>query len=244
MDYGNKWRLISTPDEQDAFTNMAVDEAIARVLADSGSGSSRPSLRIYSWRPNSVSVGYFQKISNVVDELGLDGKEKNYALVRRPTGGTAVMHNGGPSFSLTLKDDLLTPSTRINVTDLYSMLGRCVVEALRRLDVPADIWSNPRGNSNYSSLCISSFCPYDVVSNGRKVAGYAARRLRDATLLQGYISLPDGLTALGLRDAMTAAVEDVMEVRLLDETLTEEERTLASKLRDEKYTRREWNYKR
>jgi len=154
------------------------------------------------------------------------------------------MHDGGPSFSLTLKDDLRTPSTRINITEVYSMLGRCVVEALRRLDVPADIWNGPRGNSNYFSLCTSSLCPYDVVSNGRKMAGYAARRLRGTTLLQGYISLPDGLTTRELRDAMIAAVEGVTGVRLLNGTLTEEERTLAVKLRDKKYTRREWNYKR
>jgi lipoate-protein ligase A len=201
-------------------------------------------MRIYTWEPSSVSIGYFQKISDVVDSLGLNGTEKNCDIVRRPTGGTAVVHDSGPSFSLSLKDGLRTPSTRINITELYSMLGRCVVEALHRLNVPADVWNGPKGNSNYSSLCISSLCPYDVVSNGRKVAGYAARRLRGATLLQGYISLPDGLTTRELRGTMIAAVEGVTGVRLLDGTLTEEERTLVAKLRNEKYTRREWNYKR
>ena len=254
MDYGKKWRLISISDEQDAFTNMAVDEAIARAVSPTRrTGASPvptnkygavPTMRIYTWEPSSVSIGYFQKISDVVNSIGLNGTDNNYNIVRRPTGGTAVMHDGGPSFSLTLKDDLRTPSTRINITEVYSMLGRCVVEALRRLDVPADIWNGPRGNSNYFSLCTSSLCPYDVVSNGRKVAGYAARRLRGTTLLQGYISLPDGLTTRELRDAMIAAVEGVTGVRLLNGTLTEEERTLAVKLRDKKYTRREWNYKR
>ncbi len=289
MNYGRNWRLIQDP-PQEAFTNMAVDEAIARALVGSDNGSV-PTLRIYAWNPNSVSIGYFQRISDVAtelrknpgchsgppkggeesgtndrffaslrmtarhrytfpevlaDDIGLKDSDNNYDIVRRPTGGTAVMHDGGPSFSLVLKGGAHTPSMNMktNIIDLYSLMGRCVVEALRRQGVSAELWDGPKGTSNNPNLCISNLCPYDVVSQGRKLAGYAARRLQGVTLVQGYITLSDGLTAQDLRDAITCAVEDLTGARLMDGSLTEEEATLATKLQREKYTHREWNYKR
>lgn len=252
MNNSKNWRLILDP-QQDAFTNMAIDEAIARAVNSTGrTGASPvptryrvvPTIRIYGWKPNSVSIGYFQKISAVVNGLELNGTEKHCDIVRRPTGGTAVMHDGGPSFSLVMKDGLCAPSTKMDINGLYEMLGRCIVEAQCRLGISVELWNGPRRIPDNSTLCVSSLCPYDVVSNNRKLAGYAARRLRGTTLLQGYISLTDGLTDEELRDAMIDAIERVAGVKLQHDTLTEEERTLTTRLRDEKYTRREWNYRR
>ncbi|MFQ5957575.1 MAG: biotin/lipoate A/B protein ligase family protein [Candidatus Brocadiales bacterium] len=288
MNYSRDWRVISASDGQDAFTNMAVDEAIARTMVGSENGSAL-TLRIYTWSPNSISIGYFQKISDIVkelckdpgchsesasggrrishpprffaslrmttrcrdtflgslaDDIGLKDSNRNFDIVRRPTGGTAVVHDGGPSFSLILKDGQRMPSTKI--TDLYSLMGRCVVEALRHLDVSSTIWNGPKGpvTARGSNLCVTSLCPYDVVYQGEKVAGYAARRFQGVTLLQGYITLTDGLVAQELRDAMIDAVKGVTGAKFLDGALTEEENALATRLRADKYTRREWNYKR
>ncbi len=237
MDYGTSWRVIQDT-AQEASVNMAVDEAIARALTGFDN-ESVPTLRIYQWRANSLSIGYFQEVARVVSALKLKDPAKNYHIVRRPTGGAAVVHDGGPSFTLILKGG------RPDIIALYSLLGRCVTEALGQLGVPAELWKGPAGNpGNDSNLCISLPCPHDVVHQGRKVTGYAARRLRGVTLIQGYISLSNGLSALQFMDAMVDAFEAVAGTRLTDGTLTEEERALATKLNDEKYTRREWNCKR
>ena len=243
MNYGKTWRLIHDP-PQEAYTNMAVDEALARTLVSPANGDV-PTLRVYSWKPGSVSIGYFQQSSRVMDSLGLDAGKRDFALVRRPTGGSAVVHDGGPSFSLTVKNGLHnSPRARTRVTELYGLLGRCVVETSRRLGIPAGLWDGAGKPNDNSNLCVSTLCTYDVVSDGRKVAGYAARRLRDVTLLQGYITLMDGLSVRELCHAITGAVADVAGVSLIEGALTREESAVAAKLKAEKYTRREWNYKR
>ncbi|MEE9200604.1 MAG: biotin/lipoate A/B protein ligase family protein [Candidatus Brocadiales bacterium] len=237
MHYGTSWRVILDT-AQEAPVNMAVDEAIARVL----SGSDKepvPTLRIYQWSANSLSIGYFQEVARVVSALKLKDPAKNYHIVRRPTGGSAVIHDRDLSFALILKGD------RPDIIALYSLLGRCVTEALRQLGVSAELCNGSGQNpNNHSSLCISRHCPHDVVHQGRKVAGYAARRLRGVTLVQGYVTLVDGLSTQGLSDAIIDAFKDVAGATLLDGTLTDEEKALAVGLREEKYTRREWNCKR
>lgn len=237
MHYGTSWRVILDT-AQEASVNMAVDEAIARAL----SGSDKepvPTLRIYQWRANSLSIGYFQEVARVVSALKLKDPAKNYHIVRRPTGGSAVIHDDGPSFSLVLKGN------EPNIMDLYALLGRCITETLARQNIVAQPWDGPgRSSSNTSNLCVSSLCPHDVVHQGRKVAGYAARRLRGVTLVQGYVTLVDGLSTQGLSDAIIDAFKDVAGAPLLDGTLTDEEKALAVGLREEKYTRREWNCKR
>ncbi len=237
MDYGTSWRVIQDT-AQEASVNMAVDEAIARALSGSDNESA-PTLRIYQWRVNSLSIGYFQKVARVVSALKLKDPVKNYRIVRRPTGGAAVVHDRGLSFALVLN------SSRPDIIALYSLLGRCVTEALRQLGVSAELWKGPVGNpGNDSNLCISRPCPHDVVFRGEKVAGYAARRIRHVTLLQGFMTLTNGLSTQALRDAMIDAVGGAAGVRLWHGTLTVEERALATKLTEERYSRREWNYKR
>lgn len=239
----NNWRVILDP-SQDAFTNMAIDEAIARSMAVPDS-STMPTLRIYSWRPTSISIGYFQRVSEVLSSLGPDISREGFDMVRRPTGGTAVIHDSGPSFSLVLKDERRTPSAK--VTGLYLLLGRCVVEALGHLGISAELLQDARPSppaADNSGLCALNPRPYDVIYKGMKIAGYAARRFRGVTLVQGYITLIDGLKVQELRDSIISALECTIGTKLRPGTLAREEGSLAARLREGKYTQREWNYKR
>ena len=82
------WRLLVT-EPTDGATNMAVDEVLWRSRRI---GTSPPTLRFYAWAPPTVSLGYGQALEREVDQdacraLGVD-------LVRRPTGGSAIYHDG------------------------------------------------------------------------------------------------------------------------------------------------------
>ncbi len=232
----------------DAATNMAVDEAILRTAAHAGAAANTgPSLRIYRWRPGSVSIGYSQNISDVLGDLEPGVPPDDASIVRRPTGGTAVVHDAGPSFSLVLPKNGDAYPPHNGVRDLYAFAGRCVAETLSRLGLSVTLWDGSKRTGNNSILCASSLCPYDAVYKGRKVAGYAARRMRGATLLQGYVTLDDGsicIHADDLIDAMAVAVGHVAGVKLSSHILTEEEQELSARLRAEKYALKEWNYKR
>ena len=82
------WRLLVTA-PADGATNMAIDEA---VLRERITGGAPPTVRFYGWTPPAVSVGYGQALDDALDvercaRLGID-------VVRRPTGGSAILHEG------------------------------------------------------------------------------------------------------------------------------------------------------
>lgn len=247
MKPGSNWRLILDP-PQAAATNMAVDEAILRTTAHAGAATNTvPSLRIYRWMPGSVSIGYSQKMSDVLGGLEPGVLPDDASIVRRPTGGATVVHDAGPSFSLVMPKNSGAYRPHNGITGLYALLGRCVTEALDRLGLSVTLWDRTKTKraGNNSRLCASSLCPYDAIYKGRKVAGYAARRMRGATLVQGYVTLCDGsIHADDLIDAMAAAVVHVAGVKLANHILTEEEQELSARLRAEKYALKEWNCKR
>ena len=79
------WRLIITDPASGAW-NMAVDEAIAITSAR---GDVPPTLRFYQWQPATVSLGRHQPVEDI-DQARL--QERGWGLVRRPTGGRAILH--------------------------------------------------------------------------------------------------------------------------------------------------------
>src|SRR5690349_12894602 len=88
------WRLLHTPASSGAW-NMAVDEAI---LEHTGRGESHPTLRLYAWEPACLSLGHAQSFSDVdVPRLKAHGWE----VVRRLTGGRAILHTEELTYSVT-----------------------------------------------------------------------------------------------------------------------------------------------
>lgn len=79
------WRFIPYA-VFDAADNMAIDEAILDAHLE---GKSPPTLRLYGWKPPAVSIGYGQKLSSTVEERI---RSHGFDIVRRPTGGRAVLH--------------------------------------------------------------------------------------------------------------------------------------------------------
>src|SRR5262245_21767880 len=91
-----QWRLLDTG-AADGFTNMAVDEALLELFATEGAPTT---VRFYSWSPPALSLGYAQSLERDIDlrqctALGFD-------VVRRPTGGRAVLHDHEVTYSLVI----------------------------------------------------------------------------------------------------------------------------------------------
>ena len=110
---------------------MAMDEAILEAV---GRGESQPTLRLYAWEPACLSLGYAQPLADVdMPRLQAHGWE----LVRRPTGGRAILHTDELTYSVIAPLD--EPRLAGGVLESYSRLAAALLEALRQLNLPVEI---------------------------------------------------------------------------------------------------------
>ena len=183
------WCLILDT-AHDAFTNMAIDEAILQHTVASSTDS--PTLRFYTWSCPSISIGRFQ---NIEQEINLANCERDKVpVVRRPTGGRAVYHNSELTYSLTIPDSY--PNIPSNITESYKVISAGFVRGLKLLGINAQLERPklvPRPSSlvpqSASPLCFASTSRYEVTVNGKKLIGSAQRRIQNAMLQQGSILL-------------------------------------------------------
>src|SRR3989337_4154135 len=92
------WRLVITPPARGAW-NMALDESILEQI---GRGASLPTLRLYAWDPACLSLGHAQPFADV-DMTRL--KERGWEVVRRATGGRAILHTDELTYSVIAPND-------------------------------------------------------------------------------------------------------------------------------------------
>jgi lipoate-protein ligase A len=176
--------LVTAP--LDGATNMAIDEALLRARI---AGSGPPTVRLYAWAPPAVSLGYGQPLDGAVDlaacaRLGI-------GLVRRPTGGSAILHEG-PAAELTYSvvaragdfagaEDLL---------ETYRVLGGGLAAGLRRLGVEAEVVPLARERRGPSPpFCFTRTGAYEIAVGGRKLLGSAQRRQGGGFLQHGALLL-------------------------------------------------------
>lgn len=182
------WRFIYTG-INDSYFNMAVDEA----LLNSVRKGSPPVLRLYEWNPATVSIGYFQAVKKTVD---LDKCDKSgVKLVRRITGGRAVLHHEELTYSFcgSSKD---FPELGRNVVETYQRISLALLSSLKALGIEAE-WGKPKeeklsAKPSYNLPCFSSFSRYEISFQGRKLIGSAQRRFGDFFLQHGSILLKNG----------------------------------------------------
>nr|NIO41331.1 lipoate--protein ligase family protein [Burkholderiales bacterium] len=160
---------------------MAVDEAIMRAHVG---GKCLPTLRLYGWERPAVSLGYFQKL----DEDNLDlayCHEAGISLVRRLTGGRAVLHGHDLTFSIVVRDNEL-PDDRRGLLKSHRWLVGGVVAALRNMGLDARLGMAGRSTGIMQSAdCFAHAAACDVVVGKRKVAGAAQVRKSGVILEQG-----------------------------------------------------------
>jgi lipoyl(octanoyl) transferase len=180
-----RWRLLDTG-PADGFTNMAVDEAILELHAAKRGPST---LRFYTWSPPALSLGYGQPIDSNLDlaqcqSLGID-------VVRRPTGGLAVLHDREVTYSVVISAD--DPRAATGVLASYLGISQALIRGLAYLGITAELLPLRRGNllpsKSASPVCFAMPSSYEVAVRGRKIIGSAQRRARGVIMQHGSIPL-------------------------------------------------------
>ncbi len=179
------WRLIDSG-PGDASYNMALDEALSLSVREGAPAT----LRLYGWLRPSLSIGCFQKTGDI-DTGYLN--ESGIPLVRRPTGGRAILHGEELTYSFSSKSE--GPFSG-GLIETYRSLSMAFSDALRRLGIPVAMEQKREGAYAGSPLCFQSSSFGELSLNGRKLVGSAQRRWPEGFLQQGSIPYRVDRTAL------------------------------------------------
>ena len=178
-----RWRLINTG-EADGATNMAIDEAILRAVA---AELVLPTLRFYAWQPACLSLGQAQS-SNDVDWEACAAR--GYHVVRRPTGGRAILHTDELTYSVTAPE--AEPRVAGGIVESYRRLSEGLLEGLRLMSVPGIEAHHPEAEQQRASenpVCFQVPSTYEITVGGKKLIGSAQVRREGAVLQHGTLPL-------------------------------------------------------
>jgi len=243
------WRLIIL-EPVDCYTRCAIDEALLKSVGECRSPNT---LRFLSIKPPSVSIGYFQRIEEVVNVE--ECRRLGISIARRPSGGGAIYqdYRGEITYAIVVKaqDEIIKG---LDIEETYKKLLQWLIRSLRKLGL----------NAQYKP-------PNDITINGRKVSGNAQSRKYGAILQHGTILLRTykNIMAKVLKtdreklkrvtgieeelrreidrkkfiELLIGSFEETYSVRLVKGSFTDYELKLIEKLR-KKYSDPKWIYKR
>ncbi|MBI2618785.1 MAG: lipoate--protein ligase family protein [Ignavibacteriales bacterium] len=211
------WQFVNTG-YQSGSENMRVDGELVQTLT---TGGDECFVRVYGWSPWAVSLGWNQSLEAIELEktarAGID-------VVRRPTGGRAILHADELTYSVAMVADSKS------VAGVYNEISRALVGGLRLLGVRAVL---ERSQPNFPGLyrspssvaCFVSSARHEVKIDGKKIVGSAQRRYaredgREAVLQHGSILLSREHRRLGeflrLSDQQKRTVKEELEARTTD----------------------------
>lgn len=183
-----KWRLIISSPARGSW-NMAVDEAI---LEEMSSSNDPPTLRLYAWEPACLSLGYAQPSSDV-DLVELNAHK--WDLVRRPTGGKAILHTDELTYSVI--GPTTEPRLRGGVLSSYKCLSIALLRALHHLGAPAQAVEINNALINQTTdnpVCFEVPSNYEITVDKKKLLGSAQARRRYGMLQHGSLPLFGDIT--------------------------------------------------
>jgi len=253
-----KWRLLDTG-LKDAFYNMALDEAI--VIARSKNLVPN-TLRFFRWEPSAVSIGYFQSMEEEVDveacnRLGID-------YVRRRTGGGAVYHDrdGELTYSIVISEN--HPLISRDFQKTYEILCSGLVRGLRLLGIPAEfkpindiVIGGKKISGNAQTRGMGIVHQHGTILRDVNpklmftVLKVPSEKIRDkmiksveerVTSIKSYLGRE--VTFEELKNALISGFEEALNIELVPGEITDFEERMAMKLKMEKYSTREWNFRR
>lgn len=166
----------------DGALNMAIDD----VLLDGLLSSFDFTLRLYGWRTPTVSLGYGQRWTDGFDR-GAAGSAA-VRLVRRRTGGRAVMHAHELTYAVVGPADRGVLAG--GVQDTYRRISTGLLQGLADLGVEATLErSSGRRERTEPGACFGSRARYELVASGGKLLGSAQRRTQRRVLQHGSLPL-------------------------------------------------------
>jgi lipoate-protein ligase A len=180
------WRLIRS-DHCDGPWNMSADEAIMGAVA---AGDQPPTLRLYGWQPHALTLGYHQPFGE-----GIDADEcarRGFDIVRRPTGGRAILHADELTYSVCIRQDQVPGGE--SVMRSYREISRGIIAGLELLGAGVSLGDEDNGRdatpaNTVRSMCFAKTARCDLQAAGRKVVGSAQVRRDGAILQHGSIPL-------------------------------------------------------
>lgn len=195
------WRLIVESEPRSGAANMALDQAIAMACA---AGASPPTLRFYRWQPPAVSLGRHQPVTDL-DQTAVAAH--GYDIVRRTTGGRAILHIDELTYAVAAA--ATEPRVAGGVMDAYLRLSNALVAGLHNMGVAADkAGAEVRVGPEVSAACFEVPSAYEITVQGRKLMGSAQSRRAKYVLQHGSLPLCGDITRL-------------IDVLVLDEALRE-----------------------
>lgn len=180
-----KWIFINSGKGTPSF-NMALDEALLNWHSQ---GLIPPVIRFYGWQPAALSIGYFQKVEKEIDMEAV--KRLGLGFVRRPTGGRGVLHEHELTYSIIVSEAY--PDMPETVTEAYRVLSEGLLKGFQNLGLEA-YFSVPDTEDKRadlkkpkSAVCFDAPSWYEMVVEGKKVAGSAQTRQKGVILQHGAI---------------------------------------------------------
>jgi lipoate-protein ligase A len=185
------WRLLIPKQPASGAWNMALDEAILNSIAQ---GSSPPTLRLYAWSPPCLSLGYAQPYADIdLDRVNTRG----WDIVRRPTGGRAIVHTDELTYSVIAPQS--EPRVKGGVLESYQRLSTALLEALKLLGLPAQAdkeYDLPAGANPKGAVCFEIPSKYEITVDHKKLIGSAQARRKQVVLQHGSLPLSGDLTRI------------------------------------------------
>jgi len=183
------WRLLITPLARGAW-NMALDEAILEHI---GRGEALSTLRLYAWDPACLSLGHAQPFADV-DVRRL--QERGWEVVRRLTGGRAILHTDEITYSVIAPND--DPRLAGSVLESYNRLAQALLLAVQQLNIPVEMEAKVAQDAILRSnpVCFEVPSAYEITVDGKKLIGSAQARKKEGVLQHGSLPLTGDLSRI------------------------------------------------
>lgn len=194
------WRLIDS-NYNDGFYNMAVDEALFRSVIE---GKSPPTIRFYRWKPPTVTLGYFQDMEKEIETHIC--QKKGIQVVRRLTGGRAILHDQELTYSITANEK--EKQVAGSIIESYLKISQALVNGLKIYGIDVEMMARPSKEKG-SAACFDAPSWHEIVWKGRKLVGSAQTRKQGFLLQHG--SLPVSLDVKLLFELLKIPNEQLKE---------------------------------
>lgn len=176
------WRMIKAEPFSGAM-NMALDEVL---LQDVQAGISPPVVRLYRWQPAAVTLGYAQRGEQQMNSQYC--RESGIDIVRRLTGGRAVLHDEEVTYAVISRHEGLFSKDPLNS---YHTIAEVLLACLRHFGLPAEVTGRHGGRYGDSgveqSACFTAPAQFELICEGKKVCGSAQKRGQGGFLQHGSI---------------------------------------------------------